>query len=280
MHNYEMAESRVLRTALSSQDPYRIASALDLPAINSVQTKATLKKHGEKLTIGNIDWSGVLNHYLDACDAAKAGDAEQCYQSQSSLHSSLNQIFGSSSGNWLVPALHTICRNTHVTADSADKATSRDHSKLQNAVNLLQESFSRCLNDRKEHTPGAVLSEDGSKKAGVLYIVNQLFAMYFKLNTLRLCKNLLRPVESRGLHLAGDMGDVVTYRYYVGRLYMFEDQYELAESNLEFALVHCHKSASKNKKCILRYLVPVKLFRGRLPSSACKSSYYLSIWDV
>jgi nuclear mRNA export protein PCID2/THP1 len=172
---------------------------------------------------------------------------------------------------WLVPALHTICRNTHVTADAADKANSRDHSKLQNAVNLLQESFSRCLNDRKDHNPGAALSEDGSKKTGVLYIVNQLFAMYFKLNTLRLCKNLLRPVESRGLHLSGDMGDVVTYRYYVGRLYMFEDQYELAESNLEFALIHCHKSASKNKKCILRYLIPVKLFRGRLPTSNCKS---------
>jgi len=40
--------------------------------------------------------------------------------------------------------------------------------------------------------PNESFSEEGSKKAGVLYIVNQLFSMYFQLNTLRLCKNLLK----------------------------------------------------------------------------------------
>jgi hypothetical protein len=265
-----MANASALRSALSSQDPYGIAAALELPILLPTKLRDSTKKHSEKLTVGNTDWSSVINSYLDACAAAKVGDAEQCYQAQSLLHAALNHIFGSSSGNCLVPALHTVCRNTHLTADAADQASSKDHSKMQNAVNLLQESFSRCLNDRKEHNPDAPLSEEGSKKSGVLYIVNQLFAMYFKLNTLRLCKNLLRPVESRSLHLAGRMGDMVTYRYYVGRLYMFEDQYELAESNLEYALKHCHNSSLKNKKCILRYLVPVKMLRGRLPTSACE----------
>jgi hypothetical protein len=40
--------------------------------------------------------------------------------------------------------------------------------------------------------PNEPFSEEGSKKVGVLYIVNQLFSMYFRLNTLRLCKNLLK----------------------------------------------------------------------------------------
>jgi hypothetical protein len=91
----------------------------------------------------------------------------------------------------------------------------------------LQESYSKTFNDRKDLVvsisqmqlhdvwgqdnftmlwpighylnvlygllkPNAPFNEDGSKKAGVLYIVNQLFAIYFRLNTLRLCKNLLR----------------------------------------------------------------------------------------
>ena len=262
--------ANTLRSALSSQDPYRIASALELISLSPFAGNGSSKKHTERLNVGNTDWSSVLNSYLDACDAAKVGDAEQCYQAQSSLHAAFNHIFGSSSGNWLVPALHTVCRNTHQTADAADHAYTRDHSKMQNAVNLLQESFSRCLNDRKEHTPDASLSEEGSKKAGVLYVVNQLFAMYFKLNTLRLCKNLLRPVESRGLHLSGDMSDMVTYRFYVGRIHMFEDQYELAETNLDYAFRHCHRNALKNKKCILRYLVPVKMLRGRFPTATCE----------
>ena len=66
------------------------------------------------------------------------------------------------------------------------------------------------------------------------------------------------------------MGEMVTYRYYVGRLNMFEDQYDLAEQNFDYALKHCHRSAVANKKRILNYLVPVKLLRGRLPTSKCK----------
>mmetsp|Transcript_13858 Transcript_13858/g.28270 ORF Transcript_13858/g.28270 Transcript_13858/m.28270 type:complete len:177 (-) Transcript_13858:445-975(-) len=95
-------------------------------------------------------------------------------------------------------------------------------------------------------------------------------------------KNLIdRPVESRGIHESGSIGEMVTYRYYVGRLNMFEDQYDLAEKNFDYALRHCHKSASANKKRILNYLVPVKLLRGRLPTIKCKflvsSTLYVSL---
>ena len=81
---------------------------------------------------------------------------------------------------------------------------------------------------------------------------------------------LIRPVESRGIHESGTMGEMVTYRYYVGRLNMFEDQHDLAEQNFDYALRHCHRSAVANKKKILNYLVPVKLLRGRLPTSKCE----------
>ncbi len=81
----------------------------------------------------------------------------------------------------------------------------------------------------------------------------------------------IRPVESRGIHESGTQGEMVTYRYYVGRLNMFEDQYDLAEKNFDYALRHCHRSAVANKKRILNYLVPVKLLRGRLPTSKCKT---------
>ena len=200
------------------------------------------------------------------------GYAIQCYESQAALHAAFNQVFASSEGNTLVPALHSVCRSTHRAAIAADAESTSpsDHAKLQNAATLLQESFSRTFNDRKELVPGAPYDEEGSKKAGVLLIVNELFSIYFRLNTLRLCKNLLRPVQQRKLHEQGTMGQMVTYRYYVGRLNLFEDQYADAEENLEFAFTNCHKNAVHNKKCILHYLIPVKLFRGRLPSAQCK----------
>jgi nuclear mRNA export protein PCID2/THP1 len=208
------------------------------------------------------------------------GDAIDCYVAQSSFHSAVNHLLSSSPGNILVPLVHATCRSTHMVAILADKANAiltqrNDHTRLQSAVTLLQESFSKTLNDRKELVEDAPLSEDGSKKIGVLYIVNQLFQMYFELNTLRLCKNLLRPVESRNLHLVGNKGDLVTYRYYIGRLNMFEDQYDAAEENLSFAFRHCHARAVANKKRILNYLIPVKLLRGMIPSAALLEKYGL-----
>jgi hypothetical protein len=148
-----------------------------------------------------------------------------------------------------------VCKNTHRLAIAADlEESSLDNKKLQNAVTLLQESFSRTFNDRKEMKPGYSFDEDGSKKTGVLAIVNELFAIYFRLNTLRLCKNLVRPVESRKLHEQATMGQMVTYRFFTGRLALFEDQFALAEESLEYAFNNCHKNALKNKKLILHYV--------------------------
>eukprot|EP00590_Aulacoseira_subarctica_P007648 CAMPEP_0172417244 /NCGR_PEP_ID=MMETSP1064-20121228/3771_1 /TAXON_ID=202472 /ORGANISM="Aulacoseira subarctica , Strain CCAP 1002/5" /LENGTH=331 /DNA_ID=CAMNT_0013155455 /DNA_START=1 /DNA_END=996 /DNA_ORIENTATION=+ len=211
------------------------------------------------------------------------GDVEKCFEYQSNLHSAVNLVFGSSAGNWLVPALHTVCKATHAVAIQADESmgNTSDWVKLQSAVTLLQESFSKALNDRTEYKPNAPLDEEGSKKAGVLLIVNQLFSMYFRLNTLRLCKNLLRPVESRNLHEEGTMGQKVTYRYYVGRLNMFEDKYEEAEKNLDYALSHCYKDSLRNKKRILNYLLPVKLLRGRLPTGFLLEKYKMyEFWPL
>jgi len=191
--------------AINDKDPYRIAEAIDLPKTTKVAKKYNSghlddnKKKYKHLTFVDktgVDWSTVYQSLLEACNASVKGDVISCHIAQTVLHGALNHIFGSSNGNLLVPALHTVCRNTHriaVLADivNIDKVGRNDHSKLQVAITLLQESYSKTFNDRKEFVPNASLSEEGSKKAGVLFIVNQLFSMYFRLNTLRLCKNLL-----------------------------------------------------------------------------------------
>ena len=279
-----------IHSAIKSNDPYRLASiftltqdAKALTAEADQQSKPTVRRHSNSNIIDNNgnDWSDIVNNFLEATDASKAGDAIQSFSSQSALHSKFNHLLTATPGNTLIPLLHTICHNTYDAATYADEQNAiqtgrNDHSRLQSAVTLLQESFSKTLNDRKEYMENEPLNENGSKKAGVLYIVNLLFAMYFRLNTLRLCKNLLRPVESRNLHQKGDnMGDKVTYRYYVGRLHMFEDNYTDAEVNLKYALLHCHKNAVANKRRILNYLIPVMLERGRLPTMKLLTKYGL-----
>ena len=48
---------------------------------------------------------------------------------------------------------------------------------------------------------------------------------------------------------------------------------EEAEASLSYALKHCHRTAVGNKARILKYLVPVALLLGRLPSPALKHQY-------
>lgn len=197
----------------------------------------------------------------------------KCFEAQSTLHTAFNQVFASYTGNYLVPAIHTVCRSSKRAATAADKELdSRDFVKTNNCVQLLQDSFSKAFNDRKELVKDAPFHEEGSKKAGALGIVNELFSIYFVLNTLRLCNNLIKPVEAKRLHTKGTMSEMVTYRYYAGRLCLFEDNFEMAETHLDYAFINCHKSAIQNKRCILRYLIPVKMFRGRFPSSQRKGN--------
>jgi nuclear mRNA export protein PCID2/THP1 len=157
---------------------------------------------------------------------------------------------------------------------------SRDHAKLNNAALLLQESYSKSYNDRKELQPSAPYDEEGSKKAAVLFIVNELFKIYFRLNTLRLCKNVAKPTEAKKLHELGTMGQMVTYKYFSGRLCLFEDNFVDAEQNLEYALSNCPNSAIHNKRCILRYLIPVKLYRGKLPTTTRKFRQTISLFRM
>ena len=65
------------------------------------------------------------------------------------------------------------------------------------------------------------------KKLALLEIINTLFRVYFQLNTLRLCKTLINAVNSKQF-LEFDMfpaSQRVTYRYFTGRLNIFDEKY-------------------------------------------------------
>lgn len=65
------------------------------------------------------------------------------------------------------------------------------------------------------------------KKLAALDIVNLSIKIYFRLNTLRLCKNLMRTVDSRQFAAfeAFPTAQRVTYKFYVGRLAVFDENY-------------------------------------------------------
>jgi hypothetical protein len=170
--------------------------------------------------------------------------------------------FRATDSAWGVPVLarlvRTLCRAASE-ADAAAAAAGRKPEKQRDAGPQLMAVFPATF--------GASLRE---KKLATLMVVNAAFKLYFKLNTLRLCKNMIQSVEARNALPLADysVAQQVAYRFYTGRLAVFDENYGKADADLSFAFARCLARARANRALILRYLLPVKLLLGQLPAAS------------
>ncbi|PKU38897.1 pci domain-containing protein 2 [Limosa lapponica baueri] len=161
-----------------------------------------------------------------------------------------------------LPIMYAVALDLRIFANNADqqlvkKGKSKVGDMLEKAAELLMSCFRVCASDTRAGI-------EDSKKWGMLFLVNQLFKIYFKINKLHLCKPLIRAIDSSNLKDEYSMAQRVTYRYYVGRKAMFDSDFKQAEEYLSFAFEHCHRSSQKNKRMILIYLLPVKMLLGHI----------------
>uniref|UniRef100_A0A8C2KIU2 PCI domain-containing protein 2 n=1 Tax=Cyprinus carpio TaxID=7962 RepID=A0A8C2KIU2_CYPCA len=139
---------------------------------------------------------------------------------------------------------------------------------LEKAAEQLMSCFRVCASDNRAGI-------DDSKKWGMLFLINQLFKIYFKINKLHLCKPLIRAIDSSNLKDDYSTAQRVTYKYYVGRKAMFDSDFKQAEEYLSFSFTHCHRSCQRNKRLILIYLLPVKMLLGHMPTHQLLKKYDL-----
>jgi len=270
-----------IQGAAANQDGRRLASLLSClapaaplnpqvaQAMQNPQYAEDVGKHycGEP-------WGVIAAKQTVARAALQTGDTKRAYDSVVSAYNNLLNAVREEAG-WVAPLIRTLTFEARVIAERADaesakraKASNQHVAKpnetLRDVEKTLKKGFSACWTDRSGGPPGE------SKKRATLYVVSQLMKIYFKLNLLKLAQPLIRPVEaSAGKALESNsvfpVGDVVSYRFFVGRLRMFEDRYEEAEAHLAYAFAHCRKDCASNKRAILEFLLPVRLRRGRLP---------------
>ena len=81
-------------------------------------------------------------------------------------------------------------------------------------------------------------ADNAKKKEPVLAIVITLFKVYFHLNTLQLCKNLINAVDRLQFD-AFPASSRVTYMFYLGRLHIFDNDYVSPERNLPWTCLSC-----------------------------------------
>jgi tetratricopeptide (TPR) repeat protein len=180
--------------------------------------------------------------------------------------------------SWSLDFLYAICADLRIIAEQADRQLALEGykaNKLEDVERTLKKAFSVTNGDRSNAGPE-------SKRVGTLEVINQLFRVYFKLNALRLCQHLIRTVNAPGFldfEKSFPVAHRVTYKFYVGRLHLYEDRYAEAVDNLTYAVNRTPELYEINKRLILLYLIPARILRGTLPSRALLERYNM-LWYV
>ncbi|KAL1920397.1 uncharacterized protein VTP21DRAFT_774 [Calcarisporiella thermophila] len=215
-------------------------------------------------------WDEVVYHHLEVLPALDRGNFIDAYAEQSQVVQHFLRVLVNLSRNSL-QALYSVCLDLQQLAIKADEvlvSNGKSAAKLEDAARYINKAFTACITDRANSLPV-------SRKWGTYRIINILFNIYFKLKSTNLCKNVLRAVRVSHLPPLSEFpkSHQVTYKYYLGILHFYNEEYDKAEENLMYSFLYCHKKYRNNKELILHYLIPVLLLRGVLPTSHLLNSY-------
>jgi len=275
--------TQAVAQAIRNRDGQRLAAALQLDMGNtSLMTQLGSQSVQLEQLCGTAleePYDEMLLEHFHFLRAVHRDDQVQAFAHQERACTCFQSVFEKDTA-WSLPVLHVLDLDLRRAAQRADaQLASRGEKrcKLEEAARTLQKSFQYTVTDRTE------LRE--SKKWGTLNVINNLFKIYFELNNLRLCQNLIRAVEGPGFPKALDgqtvegrsftVAQLVTYKYFVGRLSMLNSQFSKAEVELNYAFAYCPRHATKNKRLILRYLVPVRMVLGKFASAKLLLKYDL-----
>ena len=169
----------------------------------------------------------------------------EAYQQQSMLVQAFTKLFQSQKeDNWALFIMYVISLDLRRFAMKADqeltkKGADKPGQTLEKAAECLMGLFRVCAADKyanldiwfQKHTYFSFAfhsrsSDEYTKRWGMLYLVNQLFKIYFRINKLHLCKPLIRAIDASQFRDQFSLSQQVTYRYYVGRKAMFDSDFK------------------------------------------------------
>ena len=204
------------------------------------------------------------------------------YEAYKNIHAAFNSLLDFLGSNvdfpFLAGTLARLASDLRMIAVIADDSKAERERLSSQCLRECQNSITRAFTlVAKDRLP---LTDKNCKKLYIFSVTNTLFKIYFKLNTLQLMGKLIKLVDSPAVmeHLQYfSLCDVVTYKFYVGRLALFEDRLDEARQCLRFALQHTPrtKACLKNRQLILASLVPVEMCHGTMPTAAVGQQYGL-----
>lgn len=262
--------------AVASHDGAALAGLLQItggsPAAHRRQGIAAgfeaLKGQDTNRLAQKVEKSGLADALLPHMQAMQAFHLGQFVASYTHLLQSANaflQEVRNWESAWGLEPLHVVVYDLRTIAEKADEemaAQGKPPDKLKGACTFFMKAF-------------GALAQKGAKRVGALYLACQLFKMYFKLGTEHLCKSIIRVIDAQPGFENYPARDQVTYKYYCGRLDVFNDNFIEADEKLTYALKRCHRRMKGNIRRILVYLIPVRLCLGSLPRDSLLKTHQL-----
>ncbi|SHO77502.1 Similar to S.cerevisiae protein YJR084W (Protein that forms a complex with Thp3p) [Malassezia sympodialis ATCC 42132] len=274
--------ARDVAASLAREDGALLARALSLQTGNTRRKLATVADPSFPVVQTLVraaqlpaPWDDMIAHFICA-GALLFGPSTKTRKPVESWHLAAEALQASASvflrlfaalspGRWAIPVLVSLLRDLRWTAKCADDAAHavardarRTNPHMEECARTLNRGFSACVADRYP-------SMAQSKKWGTYAMVNLVFRTYFQLHSISLCKNILRALGAGDLPPleAFPKAHVVTFRYYVGRLALLEEDYGRAEAELSQALALAPRSSTAHIERILVYLIPIRLLQGQ-----------------
>lgn len=237
-----------------------------------LQVDSPENKYNNRSAIQWAAFDDLIMLHLNALHALRTRNWQAAFNHQTNMLQLFNRevLQKEKDANWFCPILFVLCSDLRLVARIADKhgcvlwtqqkEDTQTSSFYEEAASPIMESYRICVAESR-------LAAETTKKIAILNLTNQLFRIYFGINRLHLLRPLIRSIDHVGnLYARFSMADKITYKYFLGRKAMFDMDLTVAEESLTFAFENCPNSYVRNKRLILMYLIPVKMFLGHMPS--------------
>eukprot|EP00922_Rhytidocystis_sp_ex-Travisia-forbesii_P063594 GHVS01094594.1.p1 GENE.GHVS01094594.1~~GHVS01094594.1.p1 ORF type:complete len:471 (+),score=56.11 GHVS01094594.1:210-1622(+) len=188
--------------------------------------------------------------------------------------------------DWLVPSLAVVCdfvskaaieadsqEESEVTSalmeDGAGDEDDTQHKYTKEVLNSIRGKLGKCRGDQDKH--GAYVVLLGQSIKGCIQLRNMQMAAGF-----------LKAIETQRINYGRvPRSPMVSFRFYLGKLYMQQDAFEKAEQELVWAFSNSLEQNRVMRRNILECLVAVRLRMGIVPSNDLllkyKMTHYLDI---
>lgn len=122
-----------------------------------------------------------------------------------------------------------------------------------------------------------------SQVLGLIFAVNISCKACFRLNNLQQLTSLLRIINNENSKFPGlrqyPIAQQVEFKFYEGKFYLYENNLDMAYESLVTAFEKSYKDSLRNKKVILKYLIPLRILHGKYPTRELLDKYELQEYN-